>query len=426
MELILDNSYLKKVAHSERVAVRYEDVRMAKKITIICNSYPPEKGAAPTRIHNLAKMLTGLGHSVEVITCMPNYPMGRIFPSFRGKLFQKEKANDIKINRLWLYPSNSKNPLKRIASMFSYTFSLYFFALPKLFVQRPDMVIVSSPPFLSAYAGIVISRIIGSKAVLNVSDLWPLSALELGAIKKGLMYRFLEMIERRMYNLSEAYIGQSDEILEHIRGTLKKSKKAFLYRNLQETSPYIHKPRPGGKKRIVYAGLLGVAQGVYDVCANINFSKLNVEFHIYGDGNERTKIEKLIADNPDRGIFYHNSIPSSEMPRMLSDFHATLVPLKTDLQGAVPSKIFMAMANAIPVFFSGSGEGARIVKDGKIGWVSAPADFDALEQNILKLVVMSDRDYDQMRTNCKLMRKIRFNKETQDAAFDLFLQGLED
>jgi glycosyltransferase involved in cell wall biosynthesis len=288
------------------------------------------------------------------------------------------------------------------------------------------MVIVSSPPFLSAYAGIIIARIIGSKAVLNVSDLWPLSALELGAIKKGFMYRFLEMIEKRMYNLSDAYIGQSDEILEHIRTSLKRPKKEFLYRNLQETSPYIHKPRPEGKKRIVYAGLLGVAQGVYDICKNIDFSSLNVEFHIYGDGNERAKIEKLIADHPERGVFYHNSIPSSEIPRMLSDYHATLVPLKTDLQGAVPSKIFMAMANAIPVFFSGAGEGARIVKQGKIGWVNAPADFAALEQNILKMVVMPQRDYDQMRSNCKLMRKIRFNKDTQDAAFDLFLQGLED
>lgn len=371
-------------------------------------------------------MLTARGHVVEVITCMPNYPVGKIFPSFRGKLIQKEKANNIKINRLWLYPSNSKNPLKRIASMFSYTFSLYFFALPKLFIQRPDMVIVSSPPFLSAYAGIVIARIIGSKAVLNVSDLWPRSALELGAIKKGVVYRFLEVMEKRMYNLSDAYIGQSDEILEHIRQSLKSKKKEFLYRNLQETSPYIHKPRPEGKKKIVYAGLLGVAQGVYDVCANINFAALKVEFHIYGDGYEREKIEQLIADNPDRGIFYHNSISASEMPRMLSDFHATMVPLKTDLPGAVPSKIFMAMANAIPVFFSGSGEGAKIVKDGKIGWVSAPSDFAALEQNILKLVVMSDKDYDQMRANCKLFRKIRFNKETQDAAFDLFLQGLEE
>jgi glycosyltransferase involved in cell wall biosynthesis len=426
LELVLDNSYVNTIAHSGRGELRYEDIRMAKKITIICNSYPPEKGAAPTRINNLAKMLTARGHVVEVITCMPNYPVGKIFPSYRGKLIQKEKANDIKINRLWLYPSNSKNPLKRIASMFSYTFSLYFFALPKLFVQRPDMVIVSSPPFLSAYAGIVIARIIGSKAVLNVSDLWPISALELGAIKKGFVYRCLEVMERRMYNLSDAYIGQSDEILEHIRGSVKKKKKEFLYRNLQETSPYIHKPRPEGRKKIVYAGLLGVAQGVYDICANINFAALNVEFHIYGDGNERAKIEKLIADNPDRGIYYHNSITSSEMPKMLSDYHATLVPLKTDLPGAVPSKIFMAMANAIPVFFAGAGEGARIVKDGKIGWVSAPSDFAALEQNILKLVVMPDRDYDQMRANCKLFRKIRFNKETQDAAFDLFLEGLED
>jgi glycosyltransferase involved in cell wall biosynthesis len=426
LDLALDKPFLESFAHPQGRELRYEDIRMAKRITIICNSYPPEKGAAPTRINNLAKMLRARGHDVEVITCMPNYPMGRIFPSFRGKLIQNEKDNDIKVKRLWLYPSNSKNPLKRIASMFSYTFSLYFFALPKLFFQRPDMVIVSSPPFLSAYAGIVIARIIGSKAVLNVSDLWPLSALELGAIKQGFVYRCAEVVEKRMYKLSDAYIGQSDEILEHIKDTLKKPKKEFLYRNLQETSPYIHKPRPEGKKKIVYAGLLGIAQGVYDICRNIDFSSLNVEFHIYGDGNEKEKILKLIAEFPNRGIFYHNSIPSSEMPRMLSDYHATLVPLKTDLPGAVPSKIFMAMANAIPVFFAGGGEGARIVKEGKIGWVSQPSDFAALEQNILKMVVMPQKDYDQMRNNCKLLRKVRFNKDTQDAAFDLFLQSLDD
>ena len=111
---------------------------------------------------------------------------------------------------------------------------------------------------------------------------------------------------------------------------------------------------------------------------------------------------------------------------MLSEYHATLVPLKTNLHGAVPSKIFMAMANAIPVFFSGSGEGAKIVKEGKIGWVNAPSDFAALSQNILKMVVMSDKDYEQMRTNCKQLRKVRFNKETQDAAFYMFLQGLNE
>ncbi|OJW78692.1 MAG: hypothetical protein BGO69_01290 [Bacteroidetes bacterium 46-16] len=396
---------------------------MGKKITIICISYPPEKGAAPTRIYNLAAMLRDHGHEVEVVTAMPNYPLGRIFPDFRGKLVQKERNNSINITRLWIYPSNSKKPVVRIASMLSYTISLYILGLPYLFVKRPDMVIVSSPPLLSGYAGIIISRIAGAKTVLNVSDLWPLSALELQAIKKGAFYKFLEWIEKRMYRLADAYIGQSMEILDHIKQLQPKPKKQFLYRNLQETSRYIHKPRPEGRKKIVYAGLLGIAQGLYDVCTNIDFGALNVEFHIYGDGYEKEKIQQLIAAQPQRNIFYHESIPAAEVPRMLSDYHATMVPLRTHIHGAVPSKIFMAMSNAIPVFFSGNGEGARIVREGRIGWVSNPSDYDALECNIKQFVAMSDDEYDTMRANCKQLRKAQFNKQSQDAAFDDFINS---
>jgi len=396
---------------------------MGKKITIICISYPPEKGAAPSRIYNLATMLRDHGHEVDVITAMPNYPLGRIFPSFRGKLVQKEQSNGINITRLWIYPSNSKKPFVRIASMLSYTISLYTLGLPYLFAQRPDTVIVSSPPLLSGYAGIIISRIAGSKAILNVSDLWPLSALELQAIKKGPFYNFLEWIEKRMYRLADAYIGQSREILDHIKKLQPKPKKEFLYRNLQETSPYIHKPRPEGKKKIVYAGLLGIAQGLYDVCTNIDFGALGVEFHIYGDGYEKDKIRELIAEQPQRNIFYHESIPANEVPRMLSEYHATMVPLRTHIHGAVPSKIFMAMSNAIPVFFSGNGEGAKIVRDGKIGWVSNPSDYTSLKENIKQFVSMSDAEYETMRVNCKHLRKAQYNKQSQDAAFDDFINS---
>lgn len=396
---------------------------MGKKITIICISYPPEKGAAPSRIYNLATMLRDHGHKVDVITAMPNYPLGRIFPNFRGKLIQKERNNGINITRLWIYPSNSKKPFVRIASMLSYTISLYILGLPTLFTKRPDIVIVSSPPLLSGYAGIIISRISGAKAILNVSDLWPLSALELQAIQKGPFYSFLEWIEKRMYRLADAYIGQSMEILDHIKKLQPKPKKEFLYRNLQETSRYIHKPRPEGRKKIVYAGLLGIAQGLYDVCTNIDFGALGVEFHIYGDGYEKDKIQQLIAAHPERNIYYHESIPAAEVPRMLSDYHATMVPLRTHIHGAVPSKIFMAMSNAIPVFFSGNGEGAKIVREGRIGWVSNPADYRALEDNIKQFVAMTDSEYDIMRVNCKQLRKAQYNKQSQDAAFNDFISS---
>ncbi|XZF13254.1 glycosyltransferase family 4 protein [Chitinophagaceae bacterium MMS25-I14] len=394
---------------------------MAQRITIITSSYPPEKGAAPSRIYLLAQVLQQRGYEVHVITAMPNYPTGRIFAGYRSKLWHKEVTDGIHIFRTWLYPSNSKNIFRRFASISTYTASLFLFALPRMFRYKPDLVIVNTPPFLTGYTGLLLARIAGSKALLNVSDIWPLSALELGAIRKGYLYNCLEWIERRMYHMANAFAGQSKEILEHISRISQKP--SFLYYNLQPpSSPALSLPER--KRRIVYAGLLGVAQGVYDICRNINFTELGTELHIYGDGYEKEQICSFITANPTRGLFYHGSVAAAEVPAILQEYDATLVPLKTAIHGALPSKIFMALANGLPVFFSAEGEGAAIVSGHNIGWVNGPEEFEILAQNIRSFTSMSPEEYNRIRQNCIYHASHTFNKQLQDDTFCAFIADI--
>lgn len=393
-------------------------------ITILCNSFPPETGAGPTRIYNLAQMLHQRGYKVEVITSMPNYPTGKIFPGYRNKIVQKEIMDGVLVRRIWQFPSNSKLAFKRIVSMLSQTTAMYMLALPYLLKKKPSIILVSSPPILLGYAGVIISKITGSKSVLNISDLWPLSALELGYIQKGSFYRLLEGIEKRMYKLSDAVVGQSNEILEHIKGKSTSDKNNFLYRNLQENNLQPSEINPSGKKKIVYAGMLGIAQGVLNMIQAINFTELNVELHIYGEGFEKPEIMAFIQNNPNNGVVYHDSIPGKAIPEMLRQYHATLIPLTSIIHGAVPSKIFMAISNGLPVLFSGGGEGAQIVIDGKIGWVNKPSDFEGLKHNIKTFSKISETEYQQLKNNCWALTNDLFNKEKQDQAFDMFLQQL--
>lgn len=393
-------------------------------ITILCNSFPPETGAGPTRIYNLAQMLHQRGYKVEVITSMPNYPTGKIFPGYRNKIVQKEIMDGVLVRRIWQFPSNSKLAFKRIVSMLSQTTAMYMLALPYLLKKKPSIILVSSPPILLGYAGVIISKITGSKSVLNISDLWPLSALELGYIQKGSFYRLLEGIEKRMYKLSDAVVGQSNEILEHIKGKSTSDKNNFLYRNLQENNLQPSEINPSGKKKIVYAGMLGIAQGVLNMIQAINFTELNVELHIYGEGFEKPEIIAFIQNNPNNGVVYHDSIPGKAIPEMLRQYHATLIPLTSIIHGAVPSKIFMAISNGLPVLFSGGGEGAQIVIDGKIGWVNKPSDFEGLKHNIKTFSKISETEYQQLKNNCWALTNDLFNKEKQDQAFDMFLQQL--
>lgn len=397
---------------------------MSHRITIICNSYPPEKGGAPTRIYHLAQLLKNSGYRVQVIAAMPNYPKGAIFPEYRGRLVFTEEMEGIKVRRIWTYPSNSNNFFLRGLSMLTHFLSLWLLAFPRLLFRRPDKIIVSSPPLLAAGAGVLIGRLTAKRTILNVSDIWPLSASELGAMKEGKMYCFMQWLEKRMYRRAQAWMAQSTETLVHMKEVAQQEKPPFLYRNLVHQDAAASSSPPSGSKKILYAGLLGHAQGVLEISEQINFSELGVCLDIFGDGAEREAIENFAEQNPDRGISLHDTISQSDLIKKLPEYSAMLIPLKKPIHGALPSKLFFAIAHQMPVLYCGGGEGAMITSKEKIGWVSDPGDAAALVQNIRSLKEQTATDMMEMKEKLKLCSDHVFNAAEQDLRFLSFLESV--
>lgn len=383
---------------------------------LVSNYFYPEMGAAPNRITSLAEELAERNHGVEVICPLPNYPEGKIFAGYGRRFLKKEKRNSITINRYWIYPSVSKNPFWRIISMFSFSVSLWAYLFNYKKIKKADWVIIQSPPLpVSFSATILFKKIFKKKVALNVSDLWPLSALELGAISKGRLYRLLERMEQFNYKNADKIIGQSDEILEHIEQLV--SKKGFLYRNIQKqgtsTIMSYHSRSQDKTFKIIYAGLLGIAQGVFEIVEKIDFKGLDVEFHIYGNGNERDKIVEYIDKNPHCNISYKGAVSKSELHGILPNYQAALVPLVNNIKGAVPSKIFELMQLQVPILFCGGGEGAKIVEKYNVGFTSSPRDYPALSTAMLKIKNLSEEDYFELKNNCRTVSNNVFNFEKQ-------------
>ena len=184
---------------------------MKKRVLIISNYYPPEIGAASNRIKNLAEGLVLANMEVTVICPLPNYPKGIVFPKYKGKFNASEERNGVFIKRYWLYPSKSKNSFIRLFSMLSFAVTIWS-AVFSLIRKKPNLCIINSPPLFVGLSGLLLSKFIRCKSILNVSDLWPLSALELGIFKKGNFYNLLKKIELLNYKLATNIIGQSSEI----------------------------------------------------------------------------------------------------------------------------------------------------------------------------------------------------------------------
>lgn len=347
-------------------------------ILIITSYFPPETGAASNRISHLATGLEKQHFKVSVITPLPNYPKGKIFEEYRGKFKQTTTENNIIIHRLWLYASNSKNKLLRLFAMLSYSLSLVWFFI---WNRIPNKVIVQSPPLLVAFTCMLFLKRKKRKLILNVSDLWPIAGLELGAFKKNFSYKMLEKIERYNYKKADLVLGQSNEIISHIK-TLFPKKETFIYRNY----PDFERPRLEQKSTsdenitIVYAGLLGIAQGIFKLCESLDYTKIT--FHIYGAGSEEEKIMHFIFENPNLPIVYHGEVSREQLHQELLSYDITIIPLLNRIYGSVPSKIFEYAKLGLPMLYFGGGEGEDIIQKHQLGWVAHAGNYEHLNATI--------------------------------------------
>ena len=351
---------------------------MHKEILIISNYFPPERGAAPNRIYSLAEGLQNNGYEVTVVCPLPNYPTGKIFKEYQGKWSSKTKLNGMIIVRLWLFASISRNKFVRLFSMLSFAFSL---SLYLTFKKSPKKVIIQCSPLFVGFAGVMFSKLTGKKIVLNISDIWPLAGYQMGLLSKGMYYDILEKIERFNYKNADFVLGQSQEILDHVAEVFPQ-KSSFLYRNFPNFQIDRSTQVNEGKIKLVYAGLLGVAQGIYNICERINLPP-NVEFHIYGNGPEADLVEDVISRKDN--IYYHGMIDRSLLHKELKQYQITLIPLVNRIYGSVPSKIFEYSRLGLPILYFSEGEGSDLVTNLKLGWSIQDNNFDKLNEFLNEL-----------------------------------------
>ena len=383
-----------------------------KEILIISNYYPPEKGAAANRIEQLALKLHQNKYTVAVICPLGNYPKGELFPEYKGKFTVTENRANITVKRLWIYPSVSKNIFVRIMSVLSFSLSLFFYLL---FTKTPQKVVVQSPPLLVSFVSVLVLSLKRKKIILNISDLWPLAAIELKALKKdSFSHKISLFMERFIYKKATLVLGQSNEIITHVH-TYSPEKKVYLYRNFpyHELAETDFGTNDNKVIKLFYAGLFGVAQGVLELCEKIDLGGLNIELHLFGDGAEKIQIEALIQSKTEQKIFFHGMLERKDLHEKLEDFDIAIVPLKTRIYGSVPSKIFEYGSLGFPILYFGGGEGETIITENNLGWVAQVGNFEALNEKLVLISNLNKNELLLMKKAILIQSKKAFELDSQ-------------
>src|SRR5206468_358389 len=147
------------------------------RILFMSHYYPPEVNAPANRVSQLARAWVQDGHEVTVLTGFPNHPTGIVPPSYRGRPYiRREDDQGVMVVRTPIYASANRGIVKRGLNYASYAISASL--LGPALTPSPDVLVATSPQFLTAVAGYCVARIKRTVFVLEIRDLWPQSIVE--------------------------------------------------------------------------------------------------------------------------------------------------------------------------------------------------------------------------------------------------------
>ena len=366
------------------------------KFLIITQYFSPEVGAAQTRLAATSRALQQSGHSVEVVTAMPNYPQGRVDSSYQGSFYRFESIQGAVVHRFWLWTSQGK----ALGRLLTYL-SLMITACGGIFkINKPDLVMVNSGPLFLGLTGFLYSRIFKVPMIFYVADLWPRSVEHLEGLGTKFFMKLALGLEAWIYKKSKYVVA----VTEGVREILLKEKnlpaeKVLFLPNGVDTEIF-HPRRPlekliqtlqlQNKKAFIYAGNHGYAHALETVidAAALLQDHSEVVFLLVGGGSEKDRLKKLAMEKKLAQVLFIDPVD----PVILADYiqisymgliHVRNSPLALETR---PAKMFPLMAMGKAILFAGFGEGADLLKSCGGGWVLPPENPVALRDKILEVL----------------------------------------
>src|SRR5438093_2350791 len=366
----------------------------ALRVVLLTHYFPPEIRAPQSRLYELAARTVASGHEVTVLTTFPNYPTGVIPDSYRRRFRVEEKIDGIRVIRTWVYATPNRGFLRRLLNHLSFALSSLTAASR---LGHVDVFFVESPPLFIGLAALTFQRLKRAPFIFNVSDIWPQSAVELGALKNRLAIRLAEWLEMHLYLKAARISVVTPGMLERLvaRGVprermalLTNGVDTLVFRPAQPNIELARRLGLGEYKVFLYAGTHGMAQGLDTVLEAARRTRnTEVLYVLAGEGAEKEVLMQQARSQGLDNVRFLPNQPKREMPDLINLAYSSIVPLKRlDLfRSALPSKMFESMAVARPIVASLWGEAADMVEFARCGIVIEPESPEAMAAAVERL-----------------------------------------
>jgi len=360
----------------------------------------------------LARWLVGRGYDVQVLTGVPNYPAGRVYPGYRIRLWQREVIDDVSVLRVPLYPSHDGSSIRRIANYAS--FALSAATLGVGLIGSADVVYVYHPPATIGLPAMVLKALRRVPFIFHVADLWPEAVVDSGMLQGGVFLRrgVEEGISawcRLLYGLADAITVISPGFRRLLIERGVPADKIHVIYNWADEAAF--RPRDpevalarelglAGRFNVVFAGNLGAFQGLEAVIRAAQRVKHipAIQVVLAGSGQKDAELRQLTNRLDCTNVRFLGGRDHLEMSRICSLADVLLVHLKDlpFLATTIPGKTQAALASGRPILMAARGDAAELVMRAGAGITCLPEDDAGLAEAMVTLSRMSRGQLDAM------------------------------
>lgn len=322
------------------------------RIAIVADVFPPVRTSASVQLRDLSIELARQGH--EPVVMIPDATLDRAW--------SREEMRGVQVLRLRAPRTKDIGYVRRTLNEFLMPFAMLrnLRKSPYADVKWDGVVWYSPTIFLGPMAN-ALKKVSDCRGYLIIRDIFPEWAVDMGLMGRGLPYRFFKAIERYQYSVADVVGVQTPGNLAYFDARGPGGRHVEVLQNWLAEAHNVGCPisvadtRLGGRIIFVYAGNMGVAQGVaiFLDLAECMRAREDIGFLFVGRGSNAKTLREISQSRGLDNVVFHDEIEPSEIPGLYAQCHVGIVALDPRHKTHnIPGKFLSYMQAGLPVLAS--------------------------------------------------------------------------
>lgn len=365
------------------------------RFALVADTYPPHRSSGAVQLRDLSREFVRKGHQLTVMLPSPDLQ----------NPWQIEELGGVRVLRLKAPRTKDIGYIRRTINEFLMPFAmLRNLRKSPLAEEKWDGVAWYSPTIFLGPMVSALKRASACRSYLIIRDIFPEWAADMGLMGRGLPYRVFKTIANYQYSVADVIGVQTPGNCSYFTEWLKGSdRRVEVLQNWLANAPAtgcsisIDQTALAGRKIFVYAGNMGVAQGMgilLELAERLK-QRSDIGFLFVGRGSDAQRLRAEAKQRALDNVVFFDEIDPDEIPGLYARCHVGLVALDPRHKTHnIPGKFLSYMQAGLPVLASinPGNDLVELISAEQVGRVCTDTSAESMAANALELMESLDTD----------------------------------